>query len=423
MTTLTTAVAVVDAPETGYWTRARKAGVAYVVLGLIAAVFWGVLAKHGGDSRFTLSDDYTGTSLPLPSRLTATVFGLVAVATGALLWSGRFNNRFRSLSGTAVVALVLAFLVWQVNGNVMPIGSTVALSILAALPLIFGSLAGVLCERSGVINVAIEGQFLTGAFLGAMVGTITGSPWIGLIAAILGGVIIAALLAVLAIKYLVDQVVLGVLLNLFALGVTSFLYSQLMQRDAESYNTPALLPKWTIPGLSKIPVLGPSLFTGNILLYLAIILVVLVHVALFHTRWGLRTRAVGEHPTAADTVGIKVLRVRYRNVLIGGAIAGLGGAYFTIGNTGSFSKDMTVGTGFIALAALIFGRWSPVGAMLAALLFGFTTQIANFLGVIVSPIPSQFLGMLPYAATILAVAGFVGRVRAPGADGKPYVKG
>jgi len=406
-----------------WWTRSRKAGAAYVVLGLFAALRWGLLAAHGGDSRFTLSDDYSGAALPLPSKLTALILGLIAATAGAALLSGRFNHRFGVLSGVAVVAIVLAFLCWQVNGNVMPIGSTVALSILAALPLVFGSLAGVLCERSGVINVAIEGQFLTGAFLRALVGTITGSPWIGLIAAIAGGVIIASLLAVLAIKYLVDQVVLGVLLNLLALGVTSFLYSQLMQRDSASYNTPPLLPKWTVPGLSGIPVLGPALFTGNILLYLAIALVIGVHVALFHTRWGLRTRAVGEHPTAADTVGINVLRVRYRNVLIGGAVAGLGGAYFTIGNTGSFSKGMTVGTGFIALAALIFGRWSPVGAMLAALLFGFTTQIANFLGVIVSPIPSQFLGMLPYAATILAVAGFVGRVRAPGADGKPYVKG
>jgi simple sugar transport system permease protein len=426
MTTVTTEAATaapIDAPETGFWTRSRKAGLTYAILGLLAALFWGLLAAHGGDSRFTLSDNYAATSLPLPSRPTAMILGLVTAAAGGALWVGRAGRRFALWSGIAVVSLVLAFLVWQVNGNVMPIGSTVALSIAAALPLIFGSLSGVLCERSGVINVAIEGQFLTGAFLGALVGTITGSPWIGLIASVFGGVLVAVLLAVLAIKYLVDQVVLGVLLNLLALGLTSFLYSQLMQADSASYNTPPLLPKWTVPGLSKIPVLGPALFTGNVLLYLAIALVIVVHVALFHTRWGLRTRAVGEHPTAADTVGIKVLRVRYRNVLIGGAIAGLGGAYFTIGNTGSFSKDLTVGSGFIALAALIFGRWSPVGAMLAALLFGFATQIANFLGVIVSPIPTQFLSMLPYLATILAVAGFVGRVRAPGADGKPYVKG
>jgi len=419
----TTAPTLVDAPEMTYWTRSRKAGLTYVVLGALVVIFWGLLAAHGGDSRFTLSTDYTGAAWAVPSKPGAIVLGAIAAAAGAALLSGLFNHRYRLLSAIAVVAIVLALLCWQVNGSILPIGSTVSLSVFAAIPLVFGSLAGVLGERSGVINVAIEGQFLTGAFLGALVGTITGSVWIALVAAILGGVIIAALLAVLAIKYLVDQVVLGVLLNLLALGLTSFLYGQLMQSDAASYNTPPLLPTWAIPGLSRIPVLGPSLFKGSILLYLAIILVVVVHFALFHTRWGLRTRAVGEHPTAADTVGINVLRVRYRNVLIGGAIAGLGGAWFTIGDTGPFGKNMTVGAGFIALAALIFGRWSPVGAMLAALLFGFATQIGTDLGTIGSSIPSQFVAMLPYAATILAVAGFVGRVRAPNADGKPYVKG
>jgi len=412
---------VVTAPAGTYWTRARKAGVTYIVLGLMAALFWGVLAKHGGDSRFTLSTTYTGTAVPIPARAGAIVCGLIAAAAGVALLS-RLGRRFGLFSGIAVVGIVLSFLCWQVSGNVLPIGSTIALSVVAAIPLILGSLSGVLCERSGVINVAIEGQFLAGAFLGALAGTIAHSAWVGLIAGILGGVLISALLAVLSIRYLVDQVVLGVLLNLLALGMTSFLYSQLMQNDATSFNTPPLLPTWAIPGLSKIPVIGPTLFDGTILLYLAIVLVFVIHVALFHTRWGLRTRAVGEHPVAADTVGIKVRAIRYRNVLLAGVVAGLGGCYFTIGSTGSFGKNMTVGTGFIALAALIFGRWSPINAMLAALLFGFTTQITNYLGSILSPIPSQFLGMLPYAVTILAVAGFVGRVRAPAADGQPYTK-
>ncbi len=418
-----TAVELAIAPDTSYWTRARKAGAVYVIVGVGVALFWGVFAKHAGDSRFTLSTTYAGTSLPVPSRTGTIAFGLIAAAAGVLLLTGRFNRRFKLMSAIAVIGIVLAFLCWQVSGNVMPLGSTVQLSIVAALPLIFGALSGVLCERSGVINVAIEGQFLTGAFLGALVGTIARSAWVGLIAAIAGGVLVAALLAVLAIRYLVDQVVLGVLLILLASGLTAFLYGQLMQSNAAGYNSPPLLPIWSIPGLSRIPVLGPSLFQGNVLLFLAIVLVPAIHIALFHTRWGLRTRAVGEHPTAADTVGINVLRVRYRNVLLGGVLAGLGGAFFTIGSTGSFSKGLTVGNGFIALAALIFGRWSPIGATLAALLFGFTKQLANYLGTISSPIPSQFLAMLPYIVTILAVAGFVGRVRAPAADGKPYLKG
>ena len=423
MTIAAAPVELIAAPETAYWTRARKAGAVYVVIGLLVVLFWGILAKTGGDSRFTLAQSYSGKSLPIPSRAGTIAFGLITAAAGGALLSGRLNRRFNLLSTIAVIGIVLSFLCWQVAGNVMPLGSTAQLSVVAALPLVFGALSGVLCERSGVINVAIEGQFLTGAFLGALVATITNSVWIGLIGAILGGVLIAWLLAVLAIHYLVDQVVLGVLLNLLAAGLTAFLYGQLMQTNAAGFNSPGLLPVWSIPGLSRIPILGPALFQGTLLLYLAIVLIPAVHIGLFHTRWGLRTRAVGEHPTAADTVGIKVLSVRYRNVLMGGVLAGLGGAYFTLGSTGPFGKNMTVGNGFIALAALIFGRWSPVGATLAALLFGFTGQVGNYLGTILSPIPSQFLNMLPYAVTILAVAGFVGKVRAPAADGKPYTKG
>ncbi len=415
---------IVLAADTAFWTRARKAGVVYVVLGLLAAIYWGIFAKHGGlDSRFTLAQTYSGRSLPVPAGPGAIGFGLLCVLAGGFLFSGRFNKRFTLLSSIAVIGLVLSFLCWQVAGNIMPLGSTVSLSVVAALPLTFGALSGVLCERSGVINVAIEGQFLTGAFLGAFAGSISHSVWIGLIAAILGGVLVSALLAVLAIRYLVDQVVLGVLLNLLAAGLTAFLYGQLMQTNAAKFNSPPLLPIWSIPGLSRIPVLGPTFFSGTILLYLAIVLVPAIHIGLFHTRWGLRTRAVGEHPTAADTVGIKVLSVRYRNVLMAGVVAGLGGAFFTLGSTGEFGKNMTVGKGFIALAALIFGRWSPVGATLAALQFGFTGQVSSYLGAILSPIPSEFLNMLPYVVTILAVAGFVGRVRAPAADGKPYTKG
>jgi simple sugar transport system permease protein len=169
-------------------------------------------------------------------------------------------------------------------------------------------------------------------------------------------------------------------------------------------------------------VVGPVLFDQPLIVYITVFLVVLVHLGLFHSRWGLRTRAVGEHPKAADTVGIKVLGVRYRNVIMGGAVAGLGGAYFTIGSVGAFSKNITSGNGFIALAALIFGRWSPRGAVGAALLFGFASALQTMLSINVPLIPSNFLAMLPYLATILAVAGLVGKVRAPAADGEPYVK-
>jgi len=324
---------------------------------------------------------------------------------------------------TGIVCFVLSFLCWQVAGRFLPLVDTASGSLQLALPLILGALAGVLGERSGVVNVAIEGQFLMGAFGAALVGTLATSVWAGLLSAAIGGVIIAWLLAVLAIRYLVDQVVVGIVLNLLATGITGFLYERLMQPNAQRYNQPPQLATWRIPGLADIPVIGPVLFDTNFLVYAALVLVVVLHFALSRTRWGLRTRAVGEHPTAADTVGIRVRGLRYFNVLLGGVVAGAGGAYFTLVAAGSFNKNMTSGAGFIALAALIFGRWTPFGALGAALFFGFAQKLATYLSAVGSPVPSQFLNMLPYLATIIAVAGLVGRVRAPAADGQPYIKG
>ncbi|AVT36693.1 ABC transporter permease [Plantactinospora sp. BB1] len=410
----------------GFWTRDRKVGAGAVLLGLVAAVLFGALAT-GEDARFTLSEDAGGAALAIDGTVGAILFGLVAAAAGAALLAGLPKRWFVPLLGVAVVGVVLSFLCWQVSAapagqNFMPLVNIVRGTFILALPLIFGALAGVLCERSGVVNVAIEGQLLMGAFAGALVGTIAASAWIGLIAAALGGALISLLLAVFTIRYLVDQVVMGIVLNLFAVGLTGFLYERLMQPEAAKYNQPPRFEAWPIPVLSDIPVLGPALFRGNIFLYLALILVVVIHVALFRTRWGLRTRSVGEHPTAADTLGVKVLALRYRNVLLAGMVAGLGGASYTLALY-TFSKNMIGGKGFIALAALIFGRWSPTGALLAALFFGFADQLGTYLGAIDSSIPSEFLAMLPYLATLLAVAGLVGKVRAPAADGKPYIKG
>jgi simple sugar transport system permease protein len=262
---------------------------------------------------------------------------------------------------------------------------------------------------------------LFGAFMTALMGTISGSLLIGVLVGALGGALMGLLLAVLAIRYLIEQVVLGVVLNLLALGVTGFLYKSLMQTNQSSYNQLTPFRPVRIPGLAAIHVVGPVLFDQPLLVYIAVALVVLVHLALFRTRWGLRTRSVGEHPGAADTVGINVLRVRYRNVVIGGAFAGLGGAWL-VGNIGAFTESMTNGKGFIALAAVIFGRWSPFGALAAAGLFGFAGALTISMSGLGTPIPSQLLATAPYLATIFAVAGLVGRVSAPAADGKPYVK-
>lgn len=421
--TASTADVVLVAPE-ATWNRARKTGAVLASLGLVAAVVFGLLASSK-TIHFSIGVTTSGASLSIPGKLGAIVFGIIALAGGLALMITQ--RRFALWVVVSLGAFVVSSLCWQVsqaaNGDTIPLGSLAQLTVLAALPLIFGSIGGVLCERTGVVNVAIEGQLLTGAFTGAFVGSVTGSFWAGLIAASLGGVLISLMLSVFAIRYVVDQVVIGIVLNTFAAGITAFLYEQVMRQDTRRYNSPPLLPQWDIPLLSKIPIIGPALFQGTILTYLAMVLVAAVTIALYRTRWGLRTRAVGEHPKAADTLGVRVLGLRYANVLLAGAVAGLGGAYFSMMSATSFTKNMTNGAGFIALAAMIFGRWQPIGALLASLFFGFAGALATTLGSIGTPIPSEFLNMLPYVATIFAVAGLVGRVRAPAADGKPYEKG
>jgi len=405
-----------------FWDRQRRLGVALVLIGVLAAAVFGTLTASA-TARFTISEDANGAAISINGKLGAILFGIVTIAAGCALLAGVAKRWQTTLAVVGIVAFVVAFLCWQVAGKFLPLVDTASGSLELALPLILGALAGLLGERSGVVNVAIEGQFLMGAFGAALVGTMATSAWAGLISAAVGGVIIAAMLAVLAIRFLVDQVVVGIVLNLLALGVTGFLYERLMQIDAQKYNEPPHLPTWHVPGLADLPVLGPVLFDTNFLVWFALILVVVVHVALAKTRWGLRTRAVGEHPTAADTVGVRVRGLRYTNVLLGGVIAGAGGAYFTLVATGSFTKNMTAGAGFIALAALISGRWTPFGVLGAALFFGFAQKLATYLSAVGSPVPNQFLNMLPYLATIIAVAGLAGRVRAPAADGQPYVKG
>nr|WP_203815171.1 ABC transporter permease [Actinoplanes ferrugineus] len=410
----------VDAP-TRFWNRERRLGAGITIIGLLATLVFGPLAKSE-TARFTLSTDASGAALSINGQVGTILFGAISIALGVLMLTGKARRWQTLLLCLGIASFVLAFLCWQVAGKFMPLVDTLSGSVEYALPLILGALAGVLGERSGVVNVAIEGQFLMGAFGAALVGTLATSVWAGLVSAMIGGLIIAAMLAVLAIRFLVDQVVVGTVLNLFALGVTGFLYERLMQPNALKYNQPPQMPRWEIPGLADIPVIGPVLFNTQVLVWIALALVVLIHFALKGTRWGLRTRAVGEHPTAADTVGVRVRGLRYLNVLLGGLIAGAGGAYFTLVSTGAFNKNMTAGAGFIALAALIFGRWTPFGALGAALFFGFAQKLAYFLSVAGSPVPNQFLNMLPYIATIVAVAGLVGRVRAPAADGQPYVK-
>lgn len=405
-------------------------GGAMVLAGIVTVLAWG-LGAEPGEADFSLRSVADPVGLPditVPGGGTAVALGIVVVALG--LWQavrGFSRARMRWVISAVLVCFVVAFLCWAGTGspgNPLNVPGLLQNTILLATPLMLGALAGILCERTGVINVAIEGQFLAGAFAGALGASVSHSLGVGVLAALVAGGLMGALLAVFAIRFLVNQVVLGVVLNAFALGITGFGFDALMAKDNATYNNPGFLSPIAIPLLSRIPVLGPVLFNVNIIVYLTYVLIVVIDVALFRTRWGLRTRAVGEHPKAADTVGIKVLRTRYRNVVLGGVVAGLGGAFLTIGAIGGFTKDISSGKGFIALAAVIFGKWSPRGAIGAALLFGFADALQSLLSVAGTPvpIPSNFLLMLPYLATLFAVAGLVGRVSAPAADGQPYTK-
>ena len=404
--------------------RRRVSGIVYLVLAAIMAWPFGLGAAAGVDARFVLNQP-PAIHIPnaiVPVRPFSFVLAVVCAYLGAHQLVRGFGRRAGLILGAVIALFVLSFLAWAAKDASMNVVGLLGSTLLRSVPLTLGALSGVLCERAGVINVAIEGQFLTAAFAGAIVGSATTSLWLGLVAGVVAGGLVGALLAVLAIRYQVDQIVVGVVLNLFALGLTGFLTDRVLIPHQSTLNTPNVFSPIEIPVLAKIPVIGPVLFDQNIFIYLMYIALVVVHVGLFHTRWGLRVRAVGEHPRAADTVGIPVLGVRYRNVILGGMMAGLGGAYFTLGSVGSFAKDMTSGRGFIALAAMIFGHWSPFGAFAAALLFGFADALQSVLAVLNVPIPSQFLLMAPYIATIFAVAGLVGRVRPPAADGKAYVK-
>jgi simple sugar transport system permease protein len=406
----------------------RKQAVAgiFVMLGLVDIFVFGFLADKG-DAVFTFTLNGAAVSVPnlsLPPGPVSEGLGALSIVLGLLYAGLKLAKLSRRLVATGVMlAFVVSFLCWCDAGRIpLPFVSLMQTTMLASIPLVLGALSGCLCERSGVINIAIEGQLLLGAFAGAVIASAFGSIWLGLVTGSLAGGLLGALLAVFAIRYLVDQIILGVVLNVFASGLTGYLYDQALVPYENRLNSPPTFNSIKIPVLGDIPIIGPILFDSTIFLYITYAAVALVHIGLFKTRWGLRVRAVGEHPTAADTVGIRVLFTRYRNVILGGLVAGIGGASLTIGSVGSFGKDISSGQGYIALAAMIFGRWTPLGATGAALLFGFSVALANVLGTIGCPIPSDFLLMLPYVATIIAVAGFVGRSQAPKADGQPYVK-
>lgn len=404
----------------------RKVPISFGVLTLAMALIL-LVEPPSGDTTFRLAVGTDFVALPeltVPSAAGAWVLtvlcGLLAAESTRRYLSGHRTPTWMLVA--FAVAWMASFLTWAAAGETVPVVGLLAGSIALAVPLVFGALGGVLGERSGVVNIAIDGQLLFGAFAAALVASATGSPWVGLVAAMVAGALVALVLGLFAITYLVDQVIVGVVLNVLVIGLTSFLFSQVLAPNAPTLNTPPRFPRIPIPVLGDIPLIGPIFFRQTAVVYILYITVALVAFALYRTRWGLRLRAVGEHPLAADTVGIKVNRTRYRTILLAGAIAGMGGAFYTLVSVPQFNREMTGGAGYIALAAVIFGKWDPIRATLAALLFGFASNLQGVLAVLGSPVPSQFMLMLPYVITIFAVAGLVGRSRPPAADGIPYQK-
>jgi len=410
-------------------TKAGGARKLPIILGVVTVVLalTLLLSGHSGDTTFRLAAETDFVTLPditVPSSLTAWLMVLICAAL-----TGEGVRRMLAHAHQPIwlpiafaVAWMTGFLSWAAADGRIRVVSLFAGAVALAIPLVFGALGGVLGERAGVVNIAIEGQLLFGAFAAAITASLTGSPWAGLVAAMVAGALIALILGLFAITYYVDQVIVGVVLNVLVVGLTNFLFRQVLTPNAETLNSPDRFRAIPIPVLGEIPLIGPILFRQTPLVYVLYAVVALVAFALYRTRWGLRVRAVGEHPTAADTVGIKVNRTRYRTILLAGAIAGMGGAYFSLVSVAGFNREMTGGAGFIALAAVIFGKWDPIRATLAALLFGFASNLQGVLSAIGSPVPSQFMLMLPYVVTIFAVAGLVGRSRPPAADGVPYRK-
>ncbi len=406
-----------------------KTPITLVVASLVVLVFFGFLGK-AGDISFVWSDKREALQLPpfiVNSMFFCTIVGAVLLMIGLLSVALSIRGTRTPVWLIAIYSLgaMMALLGWLATEATQGVQMIFILSntLVLAIPLIFGGMAGIMSERVGVVNIAIEGQLLTGAFVSAIVGSMTKNLYVGLIAAMIAAALLSTVLASLAIKYLVEQIIIGVLLNVLVIGVTNFLYSAWVDDDSINLNFPGTFEKLPIPLLSEIPVLGQVLFNNRITVYLMFILVPLLWYVLFRTKLGLRARAVGEHPLAADTVGINVAKTRFWWVTIGGAVAGLGGAALTIGNVGSFGREMSAGLGFIALAVVILGRWQPIYVTLGALLFGFTIILKVWANQVSPGIPVDFITMVPYLVTLLAVAGFAGRVKPPAASGQPYVKG
>ena len=395
-------------------------GLCLIVLGSIIYIFLGLNIE--GYATFRLSrptDPFALPNLILPAHSFIGISALLIAFFGGRIII-KAPKKFTLFIALSFFLAIAAFLVWATAGKSFSLTGMLQATVVRAVPIALAAMAGILCERVAVINIGIEGMLLAGAFAGALFGSIFGN-FFGLILAVLVGGFFGFILAALLVTFRVDQIIAGVAINIFVLGITSFLTSHLLKSNPELNDAP-VFKSINLPVLSDIPVLGPVLFKQNIFVYFSIFIVIISTYYLFKTAYGLRARAVGEHPKAAETLGISVLKTRFHHVIMGGMIAGFGGAWFTLGSVGRFDEGMTGGRGFIGLAAMIFGRWHPVGALFAALIFGFADSLQQKLAILRTPIPSEFLAMAQYLVTIIVVAGIVGYAKPPQAIGQAYVK-
>lgn len=412
--------------ETFSPTRKWVMGFLFLAIGVAIYFIFAIQVDPDVVTTFVMVPGGVTATLPdwiLPSRLTLIILAVIsfALGVGQLVLPRGFGSRTTFVLFLVAGLFIFGFLVWSAAGKSLNLAGLLNSTLSKAVPLTLGALSGILCERAGVVNIAIEGMMLTAALVGALIGSVTGNIWFGLGAGIAAGALLGLGHAVLSITYMTNQIISGTVINIFAVGITSYISAKFMQ-PYQHLNNPAIFQPWEVPLLSKIPFIGPIMFNNNLFVYAMFLFLIAMHFGLFYTRWGLRLRSVGEHPKAADTLGINVFRTRYMAVILGGAMAGFAGAYFTLGSVGRFDEVMTAGRGFISLAAMIFGNWMPFGSFAAGLLFGFADALASKLAILGIPIPSEFLLMLPYIATMIVLAGVVGRGQMPAADGVPYEK-
>lgn len=403
--------------------RSTLSGLVLLGLGLFVVFVFGFGREGDLDSTFNLSlqtDRFKDLSWVVNARLLSVVLGVLTIGLGSWRLTRRALRWTNVALAVGFALFALAFLTWAAAGSQFSMVGMLRSTVILAVVVVFGALTGLMCERVGVINIGIEGQLLAAAFAAVVLSSAFGTL-AGLAGALVVGGLLGWLLAWLSIRFQVDQIIAGVVINILALGLTSLMSARILSQ-VQTLNAPARIPSWRIPLLADIPVLGPMFFDHTFFVYGMFILVAAIHVGLFYTRWGLRSRAVGEHPKAADTAGINVFRVRYRNVMLGGMIAGFGGAFLGLAQVARFEEDMTGGIGYIGLAAMIFGKWLPIGALGAGVVFGFARAVQQKAAILNIGLPSEFLLMLPYVVTIIVVAGVVGKTRPPAADGQPYIK-